>query len=60
MKQEMDNEKMHGGENITYIPFSRSILVKMDQHRRKGTKENVSKFMYIRPKKLTQKLISPI
>jgi hypothetical protein len=39
MKQEMDNEKMHGGENLTYMLVSRSLPVRMDRHGRKGTKE---------------------
>jgi hypothetical protein len=60
MKQEMDNAKMHEGENLTYMPVSRSLPVRMDRHGRKGTKENVFKVLYIRPKTLTQKLISPI
>jgi hypothetical protein len=35
MKQETDNAKMHGRENLIYIPVSRSLPVRMDRH---GTK----------------------
>ena len=39
----MDNEKMHEGENITYMPVSRSLLFRMDQHGRKGIEEKCLK-----------------
>jgi hypothetical protein len=55
MNQEMDNGKMHGGGNITYIPFSRSLPVIMDRHNK-----NVSKVLYIWPTTLIQKLINPL
>jgi hypothetical protein len=32
MKQEMDNAKMHEGENLTYMPVSRSLPVRTDRH----------------------------
>jgi len=31
MIQEMDNEKIHGGENINYIPFSISWPIRTEQ-----------------------------
>jgi hypothetical protein len=52
VKQETDNEKMHEGENLTYMLVLRSLPVITDHHGRKGTKENVSKVLYIIPKTL--------
>jgi hypothetical protein len=40
MKEENDNSKMHEGENLTYIPVSRSLPIRIDLHGRKGTKKN--------------------
>jgi len=51
----MYNAKMHEGGNLTYILVSILLPIRTDQHERKGTKENFSKFMYIIPKKLTHK-----
>jgi hypothetical protein len=39
MKQEMDNAKMHEGENLTYIPISISLSVRMDRHGKKVPKK---------------------
>jgi hypothetical protein len=45
MNQEMYNEKMNEGENLTYMPILRTLIVRMND--KKGTKKNVSKVLYI-------------
>jgi hypothetical protein len=35
MEHKTNNEKMHAGENLTYMPVSRSLHVRMYQHRMK-------------------------
>jgi hypothetical protein len=47
MSQETDNEKMHGGENLTYMLVSISLVVRRDRHDKKVPKRNVSKVLYI-------------
>jgi hypothetical protein len=60
MNQEMDNAKMQVGKNLTYMPVSRSIPVRMDRYDEQMSKKNVSKILHIRPITLIQKLINPI
>jgi hypothetical protein len=49
MNQEGDNAKMKEGKNITYMPVSRSIPVRMDQYDEQNSNKNVSKILHIRP-----------
>jgi len=60
MSQETENEKMHGGGNLTYMLVSISLAIKRDWHDKKVPKRNVSKFLYIWPTTLIQNLISLI
>jgi hypothetical protein len=56
----MDNEKIQVGKNLTYMSFSRSIPVRMDQYDEQMSKKNVSKILHIRPITLIHKLMDLI
>jgi hypothetical protein len=47
MKREMDNGKMHEEENITDMPVSISLPVKMDRHGTKRYQRKISSKYYI-------------